>query len=113
MSVKFTKALTWEEFAASLPKNANDTEKLMTAICYHFEAENADTVVIKTIANNYFRRARWSRPINLSATANYCASKGWLSEVGRSKSQKFWKITKCGYETIKSKMNNLHGEQNG
>lgn len=30
---------TWEEFAASLPKNTTDTERLMAAICYHFEAE--------------------------------------------------------------------------
>ena len=104
MSIEFTNTNTWEEFAATLPKSANDTEKLMTAICYHFDAENADTVEIRTIANNYFRRARWSRPVNLSATANYCASKGWLSEIGRVKSQKLWKITKRGYEIVKAKM---------
>jgi hypothetical protein len=107
MGIEFANVLTWEEFAASLPRSANDTDKLMTAICYHFVAENADTVEMKTITNNYFRRARWSRPVNLSATANYCASKGWLSEVGRTKSQKLWKITKSGYENIKVKIVNL------
>lgn len=107
MSIEFTNVVTWEEFAASLPRSANDTEKLMTAICYHFEAENADVVEMRTITNSYFRRARWSRPVNLSATANYCASKGWLSEAGRAKSQKLWKITKRGYETIKAKMHQL------
>ena len=104
MSIEFTNTITWEEFAASLPKSANDTEKLMAAICYYFEAEKADTVEMKTITKNYFRRARWSHPVNLSATANYCASKGWLSEAGRTKSKKFWKITKRGYETMKAKM---------
>lgn len=107
MSIEFTNILTWEELASSLPRSANDTDKLMTAICYHFEAENADAVEMKTITNNYFRRARWSRPVNLSATANYCASKGWLSEVGRTQSQKLWKITKLGYENIKAKMAQL------
>lgn len=107
MSIEFTNTVTWEEFAASLPRSATDTEKLMTAICYHFEAENADTVEIKTVTNNYFRRARWSRPVNLSATANYCASRGWLSEVGQTKSRKTWKITKNGYETIKAKVSGL------
>lgn len=103
MSIEFTHTITWEEYAASLPRKANDTERLMTAVCYHFEVEKADTVEIKTVANNYFRRARWSRPVNLSATANYCASKGWLSEAGRTKTQKLWKITKHGYETVKAK----------
>ncbi len=107
MNLEFTNTTTWEEFAASLPKNANDTDKLMVAICYHFEVENKDFAEIKTITNNYFRRARWSRPVNLSATANYCAGKGWLSEVGREKSQKLWKLTKSGYETVKAKMPQL------
>lgn len=105
--IEFTNIVTWEEFAASLSKNASDTDKLMTAICYHFEVANKDVAEIKTIASNYFRRARWSRPVNLSATANYCASKGWLSEAGRAKSQKLWKITKRGYETVKAKMPQL------
>jgi hypothetical protein len=107
MSIDFSNVQTWEEFASSLPKTASDTDKLMAAICYHFEVENADIADIRTIINNYFRRARWSRPINLSATANYCAGKGWLSEAGRSNSQKLWKITKRGYEAIKAKMPNL------
>jgi hypothetical protein len=107
MSIEFTNIATWEEFASSLPKNATDTDKLMTAICYHFEVENAEKTEIRTISNNYFRRARWSRPVNLSATANYCASQGWLSEAGRSNSQKLWKITKRGYEMIKAKMNEM------
>ncbi len=104
MSIEFTNVLTWEEFASSLPKNATDTDKLMAAMCFHFETENSDSAEIRTITNNYFRRARWSRPVNLSATANYCAGKGWLSEVGKSNTQKLWKITKRGYETIKAKM---------
>lgn len=104
MSVNFSNIQTWEEFAASLPKNAADTDKLMAAICYYLEVENADTAEIRTIINNYFRRARWSRPVNLSATANYCAGRGWLSEAGRSNSQKLWRITKRGYETVKARM---------
>jgi hypothetical protein len=107
MSANFNNIQTWEEFASSLPKNAADTDKLMAAVCYLFEVENSDTADIKTITSNYFRRARWSRPVNLSATANYCASKGWLSEIGRSNSQKQWKITKRGYETIKARMPKL------
>lgn len=106
MNTIFAEVQTWEEFAASLPKGATDTDKLMVAVCYHFEFEKKDIAEIKIITNNYFRRARWSRPVNLSATANYCASKGWLSEVGKEKSQKLWKITKSGYETVKAKMAN-------
>ncbi len=107
MSTEFTNIATWEEVAASLPKTAADTDKLMMAICYHFEVENNDTAEIGTITSNYFRRARWSRPVNLSATANYCAGKGWLSEAGKAKSKKLWKITKRGYEIIKARMPQL------
>ncbi len=104
MDNQFSESRTWEECAASLPKNAHDTDRLMTAIYYRFEEEKSETVDIKAITSNYFRRARWSRPVNLSATANYCAGKGWLSEVGRSNSQKLWKITKSGYQAIKVKL---------
>lgn len=106
MNTEFSNSITWEEFAASMPKTANDTDKLMAAVCYHFEVQQSDTAEIKTITSEYFRRARWSRPVNLSATANYCASKGWLSEVGKSNSQKLWRITKSGYEAIKTKIKN-------
>ena len=104
MNKNFSDTNTWEEFAASLPKNTSDTEKLMAAICYHFEIENNDTAEISTITNTYFRRARWPQPVNLSATANYCASKGWLSEAGKEKSRKLWKITKRGYDNIKTRI---------
>lgn len=104
MNKKFEESKTWEEYAASLPRNAPDTDRLMAAIYYRFEEENSETTEIKAVTSNYFRRARWSRPINLSATANYCAGKGWLSEVGRSNSQKLWKITKSGYQAIKAKL---------
>jgi len=103
MDITFNDNKTWEEIAASLPKAAADTDKLMAAICYHFEVENNETAEIGTIAKNYFRRARWSRPVNLSATANYCAGKGWLSEAGKAKTKKLWKITKRGYETVKAR----------
>jgi hypothetical protein len=98
---------TWEEFATFLPKTAPDTDKLMFAAYYRSETENNEMAETKTITTTYFRRARWHRPINLSATANYCASKGWLSEVGRVKSQKLWRITKLGYETVNAKMNQI------
>ena len=52
MTVNFSNIQTWEEFASSLPKNAADTDKLMAAICYYFEVENADTAEIRTITNN-------------------------------------------------------------
>lgn len=107
MNTAFNNNKTWEEFAAFLPKTAPDTDKLMFAAYYHSEAENNEIAETKTITTTYFRRARWHRPINLSATANYCASKGWLSEVGRVKSQKLWRITKLGYETVNAKMNQI------
>lgn len=107
MNTAFNSNKTWEEFAAFLPKTAPDTDKLMFAAYYHSEAENNEMAETKTITTTYFRRARWHRPINLSATANYCASKEWLSEVGRVKSQKLWRITKLGYETVNAKMNQI------
>ena len=107
MFTNFEETKTWEEYAASFPKNSPDTDKLMAAVCYHFEIEKNDTAEVGQITKNYFRRARWSHPVNLSATANYCAGKGWLSEAGREKSRKLWKITKRGYETVKAKMDQL------
>ena len=105
MDLQFDDVQTWEEFASTLPKSLSDTDKLMAAICYKVEAENNNVADISEIANNYFRRARWPRPVNLSATANYCASKGWLSEVTYSNNRKVWKMTKHGYTMIKSKVN--------
>ena len=98
---------TWEEFASNLPRNASDTERLMTAICYRFEAEKVDQTDMSVITKDYFRRARWPRPVNLAATANHCASKGWLSETGRSKNRKFWRITRRGFDSIKAKFQQL------
>jgi len=91
---------TWEEFASGLPRDASDTERLMVAMCYRFEVENVAMTDMSIIANDYFRRARWVRPSNLAATANHCASKGWLSEAGQSEGHKLWRITRKGYDSI-------------
>jgi len=106
MDIQFDDGQTWEEFASTLPKSFSDTDKLMAAICYKMEAENNNVAEISEIANHYFRRARWTRPVNLSATANYCASKGWLSEVTHFNNRKVWKMTKQGYATIKARLTN-------
>jgi hypothetical protein len=103
MNIQFDGSQTWEEFASTLPRNSTDTDKLMAAICYKVEVENNNVADISEIANHYFRRARWSRPVNLSATANYCASTGWLSEVTHTKNRKVWKMTKHGYAKIKAR----------
>jgi len=100
----FDSVSTWEEFASVLPRNSSDTERLMTAVCYRFEVEKADVTDVGVIVNDYFRRARWPRPTNLSATANYCASKGWLSEAGQTDGRKLWRITRKGYDSIKFRM---------
>lgn len=94
--------VTWEEYASNLPRNASDTERLMAAVCYRFENEQIDVTDVSAIANDYFRRARWPRPSNLSATANHCASKGWLSEAGQADRRKLWRVTRKGYNSIKS-----------
>lgn len=104
MGIPFDDIQTWEEFAATLPRDSTDTLRLMAAACYRVEVEQTDAVDVGEIVNHYFRRARWAHPVNLSATANYCASRGWLSEVGRSKNRKVWKITKHGYTTTKSRV---------
>jgi hypothetical protein len=100
----FADTSTWEEFASALPRDARDTERLMAAVCYRLEVENADATDISVVVNDYFRRARWPRPTNLAATANYCASKGWLSEAGQADGRKLWRITHKGYDSIKSRM---------
>ena len=105
MSVQFLSTVaTWEEVASSLPHDLTDTEWLMAAVCYRFEHEQIDSTDVSVIANDYFRRARWPHPTNLAATANHCAGKGWLSEVGRVDGRKFWRITRKGYESIKSRI---------
>jgi hypothetical protein len=94
-------SLTWEEVASNVPQNATDTERLMVAVRYRFENDQADTTDMTVIVNDYFRRARWPRPTNLAATANHCASKGWLSEAGRAEGRKLWRITRKGYDATK------------
>jgi hypothetical protein len=102
MSISFlSESTTWEEVASSMPSNSTDTERLMAAICYRFEHEQADSTDVAVIANDYFRRARWPRPTNLAATANHCAGKGWLSEAGRAEGRKLWRITRKGYDATK------------
>ena len=95
---------SWEEYASALPRKASDTERLVAAICYRLENEQVDATDVSVIAGDYFRRARWTRPSNLSATANHCASKGWLTEVGRQEGHKLWRITRKGYDTIKERL---------
>ena len=92
---------TWEEVASGIPQSATDTERLMVAVRYRFEHDQVDTTDMIVIAGEYFRRARWPRPTNLAATANHCASKGWLSEAGRTEGRKLWRITRKGYDATK------------
>lgn len=96
--------LSWEEFAPTLPRSCRDTERLMAAVMYRFEHEGTDATDVSVIVTDYFRRARWPRPTNLSATANHCASKGWLSEAGQTDGRKLWRITRKGYDSIKPRM---------
>jgi hypothetical protein len=98
---------TWEEFASCLPKNANDTDRLIAAVCYRYEFEKVDETEMSVISSGYFRRARWPHPVNLYATANYCASKGWLSEAGQSNNRKVWRITKRGFESFKNRFKQI------
>jgi hypothetical protein len=99
---------TWEEYASSLSNNATDTERLVLAVSYRFEIENTETTDMTVIANDYFQRARWIKPINISATANHCARKGWLSVAGRADRRKIWRITRKGYTSIKARLERDH-----
>lgn len=91
---------TWEEVASNLHRRAKDIERLMTAMYYRFQYEKVDATDVTAIADEYFRRARWPRPTNLAATANHCASKGWLSEAGKDARRKIWRITQRGYDHV-------------
>jgi hypothetical protein len=95
---------TWEEYASFLSNNASDTERIALAVSYRFEVEQSETTDMTVIANDYFRRARWIRPINISSTANHLARKGWLSLVGRSNRRKLWRITRKGYTSIMARI---------
>lgn len=94
----------WEEFASCLTRDAGDTDRLMTAIFFRFEKEAIDATDAVIIANDYFRRARWTRPVNLAATANYCAGKGWIAEIGQADGRKLWRITRKGHDFIAKKI---------
>lgn len=100
----FAATISWEEYASVLPHKASDTERLLAAICYRFENEQIGASDVSIIVCDYFRRVRWHRPSNISATANHCASKGWLTEVGRQEGHKMWRITRKGYDTIKERL---------
>ncbi len=91
---------SWEEFASCLPRTAHDTVRLMAAVFYRFEREEQDTTDTVVIADEYFRRARWPRPSNLTATANHCAGKGWLAEAGQTDRKKIWRLTRKGHDFI-------------
>jgi hypothetical protein len=98
------KEITWEEYASALPRTATDTERLMAAFAFRLEHEGVDTAEVSLISDNYFRRARWPRPTNLFATANYCAAKGWLSEDSKTKGRKTWRVTRKGYESMRTRI---------
>ena len=95
-----TFAISWEEVASTLARKAPDLDRLMLAIYYRFQHEQAEVSDVTTIVDDYFRRARWVRPTNLAATANHCASKGWLTEAGKNEGRKLWRITRKGYDHI-------------
>jgi len=103
MAINFN-TVSWEEFASSLPRTASDTDRLMAAFVYRLEHEGVDTAEIAIIADDYFRRARWPRPTNLFATANYCAGKGWLSEDSKTNGRKTWRVTRKGYESLQTRV---------
>jgi len=104
MEINFDTNLAWEEFASSLPRNASDTDRLMAAVTFRFEYEGVDITDVSVITKEYFRRARWPRPVNLSATANYCAGRGWISESGKNNKHKLWRVTRKGYESLKTRI---------
>ena len=108
MSAQFA-VLTWEEVASDMPRTAPDTDRLMAAVLYRFEVESVDVTDMAVIANDYFRRARWPKPANLPATANYCAGKGWLSKAGTEGRTKLWRITRKGRDYIKIRMTSGEG----
>src|SRR5689334_16558837 len=91
LNKEFLASESWEEFASQLPHDLSDTERLMAAVFFRADHESIESTDMTVIATDYFRRARWSRPSNLAATANHCASKGWLSEVGQNNNRKLWR----------------------
>ena len=101
----FSSTPTWEEVASTLDRKAPDMDCLMMAIYYRFQHEKADVSDVTTIVDDYFRRARWPRPTNLAATANHCASKGWLTEAGKTEGRKMWRITRKGHDHVEELLN--------
>jgi hypothetical protein len=83
----------------------------MAVVLYRFEHEGTDATDVSVIITEYFRRARWPRPTNLSATANHCGGKGWLSEVGQVEGRKLWRITRKGYDSIKTRIGHTNREE--
>jgi len=109
MTMSFDDQQTWEEFASTVPRDATDTLRLIAAVYFRAEVEQNTSIDIAEIPGGYFRRARWARPINLWATANHCASRGWLAEVGRGKNRKVWKLTKTGSAAVRSSLGGKKG----
>jgi hypothetical protein len=109
MSVQFA-VLSWEEMASDMPRSAPDTDRMLAAVYYRFEVEGVEVTDMSVIGGEYFQRARWPKPTNLPATANYCAGKGWLTKAGMDGRSKLWRITRKGYEYIRA---HLIGGQEG
>ena len=97
-----TVVMSWEELASELPKDAPDIDRLMAAVFYRFEVEGKDVTDMSIIAGDFFRQARWPRPSNLPATANHCDDRGWLSSAGMDGRTKLWRITRKGYDYIRT-----------
>lgn len=100
----FSQGPTWEEVASDLPKATEAIYRVLAIFSYLLENEKTDSADVSTVLD-YFRRAQWPQPTNISSLTNHCAGKGWLSQVGETKGKKIWRITRKGYDAFKSKTN--------
>lgn len=105
-SFEFPQHKTWEEIASDIPSSTPDTEKLMWVMLHAFDSGLSDKLDMPKVLD-FFRRARWSKPTNLSATANHCASKGWLTEAGQDENRKLWAITCKGHTEFSSRKESI------
>lgn len=99
------KSMSYEEFAAKLPRSASHNDRFVAA-AYYLAQSGVAVFRANEILEEYYPRARWvQRPRNSSDVANQCAKKAYFELTGiDDKGMKLWRITRTGIEYVENQL---------
>jgi hypothetical protein len=101
-SVQVADKVSFEEFAATLPKEVSSHNSRFVAIAYFLERYgDSPTFRANEITDTYYARAHWAKPQNTFDVAKQCAKNGYYESIGTGESGvKLWRITGRGRKFI-------------